>query len=378
LWIKFDNKKFKVIPKTRRAHLIKGIHELGHFGVNKTAALLRCRFWWPHLRDSVREFIHSCDPCQRRKPPNPSEVKKPSGVPFAASYPLEIVSWDIMGPIPVSKKGNRYIVVIEDVFSKWVEAFALPETSAATLAEMLWNGFFSKYGPPQRLHSDKGKNLNAIIIKELCKLWGVRQSNTVAYHPQGNGLVERMNRTLQAVIATKQNEEPDQDWDDLIPIATYAYNVTPQSTTKIPPYSLFFGREARLPVMEEWIKGPNVKNCGKYQRLRQIFQDITEKEQNISDHEVFKPGEKVLLWRPNVPNGTPKKFHSPWKGPFTVIQRKGFVDYYVRNDENKRVTVHASQLKHWNERTAKEDNLQERRSPRYGFRPMIFKPSRLI
>ena len=183
------------------------------------------------MRESVQFHIQHCEACQFRKPPNKSDIERTTDISFAADYPLEIVSWDIMGPIQASAAGNRYIVVVEDIFSRWVEAFPLPETSAASLADILWSRFFSKYDPPRRLHSDQGRNLNAEVIQELCRFWGVKRSNTVAYHPQGNGLVERMNRTLQAVIATKKQDNTGKDWDELLPAATYAYNVTPQTTT---------------------------------------------------------------------------------------------------------------------------------------------------
>ena len=96
-----------------------------------------------------------------------------------------------MGPLPLSTKGHKYILVITDLFSKWVEAFPLAVTDSETLASVLMDQVVCRYGVPRSLHSDQGANLNSQVICALCKRLGINKMRTTAYHPQGNGQVER-------------------------------------------------------------------------------------------------------------------------------------------------------------------------------------------
>jgi len=212
---------------------------------------------------------------------------------------------------------------------------------------------------------------------------------------------------LQAVIATKKQDNTGKDWDELLPAATYAYNVTPQTTTQVAPYSLFFGREARLPIMEENSQVPYQRHNAKFLKIRRIFESVSVREQKLQRHQSFAPGDAVLLWRPNALPGQVKKFHTPWIGPFTVVRRIGWMNYEIIRNPGQRNVVHATQLKPWYGRPTKEKPTEEkpteekpteekptegktteekpteqdkehRGSGRYQFRPFILKPTRFI
>ena len=130
--------------------------------------------------------------------------------------------------------------------SRFTVAVPLPDSRAPTLADALWRHFITPLGPPRRVHNDKGVNLNAKIIKDFFHSWDIRQTTTVSGYPQGNGVVERLNATIQDIIAKKLVNEKPRDWDLLVPSAVMAYNVTPHIDTGCSPYALFFGREASL------------------------------------------------------------------------------------------------------------------------------------
>jgi len=102
-----------------------------------------------------------------------------------------------MGPLTQSSSGNRYIVVITDLFSKWVEAFPIKLTDSETLAQILVDEVICRYGVSSYLHSDQGANLTSNLMASLCKLLNIQQTRTSAYHPQGNGQVERFNHALK-------------------------------------------------------------------------------------------------------------------------------------------------------------------------------------
>ena len=102
-------------------------------------------------------------------------------------YPQQIVPMDILGPFPESQEGNKYILVMSDSLTRWVEAYALQNK--------LVDEFFFRFGPEQ-LHSDQGRNFEAEVVQEICKLLEIVKTRTSSYHPQSDGLVERMNHTL--------------------------------------------------------------------------------------------------------------------------------------------------------------------------------------
>ena len=98
--------------------------------------------------------------------------------------------------VPMSNRGNQYLLVIQDYFSKWPFAIPLPDQKAERIVRVLKDQVFTLVGPPQKLHSDQGRNFESRIMSELCKVFDVTKSHTTPYHPMGDGLVERLNHSL--------------------------------------------------------------------------------------------------------------------------------------------------------------------------------------
>jgi len=114
--------------------------------------------------------------------------------------PMQCVAMDILGPLSVTTRGNRYILVIADYFTKWVEAFPMPNMEATTVAQLFVSQFICRFGTLEFLHTDQGRNFESAIIKESCKLLGITKTRTSPYHPQSDGLVERFNRVVYQPI----------------------------------------------------------------------------------------------------------------------------------------------------------------------------------
>ena len=120
---------------------------------------------------------------------------------------MQLVAVDILDRLLESEVGNSYTLVAVDYFMRWVEAYPIPNQEATTVAKKLTDELF-RLSPPEQLHFDPGQQLESIIIAEMCKLLGIAKSRTTPYHPQGDGLVERFNRTLLAMLATAVQECP--------------------------------------------------------------------------------------------------------------------------------------------------------------------------
>jgi len=163
-----------------------------------------------------------------------------------ASQPLELVCIDYLG---VEESTGRYanILVITDVFTKYAWAIPTKNQSAITTAKAMFDHFLAHYGFPLRIHSDQGRNFEGKIIKQLCKLTGTNKSRTTPYHPMGNGVTERFNRSLLGMLRTLSDENKA-NWKSSITGLVHAYNSTVHDSTGYSPFFLMFGRKPRLPI----------------------------------------------------------------------------------------------------------------------------------
>ena len=165
---------------------------------------------------------------------------------YVLGAPLEKVSLDIAGPFPVSL-GNKYILVIGDYFTKYVIAIPIPDIKAETVAIVLVKEWILKLGTPRIIHSDRGTQFTSNVFREMCKLLGVRQTLNSAYHPRENGQIERMNETMERLLAMTVNKTQS-DWASKLPYVMSAYRSTPHKSTGLSPNQLMFGREFELPI----------------------------------------------------------------------------------------------------------------------------------
>jgi len=139
------------------------------------------------------------------------------------------------------------VLVVTDLFTKWVEAFPLVDTTATTLATTLMNDIVCHYGVPTYLHSDQGANLCSAVVQELCHLLEIHTTRTLAYHPEGNRQVERSNHTVEAILA-KIIGDDQQNWDLYLPKALLAFRTSIHEVTGFTPYWLVFGHAPQLPI----------------------------------------------------------------------------------------------------------------------------------
>ena len=190
-----------VVPLRLRRDVLAEFHDCCcHQGSQRTYQQIRARFHWNGMKRDVEDWVTSCVSCSEKKSPRNRGRGAPLEVTWAG-YPFERIAMDLIPNLPESVGGNRHILVVVDYFTKWVEAYPLKRMDAVSIASVFVSEFVSRFGAPDNLHTDQGKNFDSRLFKEVCSMLGVRKTRTTAYHPAGDGLVERFNQTLERVLA---------------------------------------------------------------------------------------------------------------------------------------------------------------------------------
>ena len=235
-----------VLPMLYRDVAFRCLHdEAGHFGRERTLDLIRSRFFWPYMACDVDNRIRSCPRCIRRKMP-PVAIRTAPMVSITTCEPMELVCIDHLS-LKTTGGSQADILVITDHFSRYAQAIPVPNQTAKTTARVLFDNFFVHYGFPGRLHSDQGRGFESDVIHQLCKITGITKSRTSPYHPQGNGQVERFNRTFLEMLGTLP-EDKKSVWKKYVAPLVHAYNSTKNDATGFSPYFLMYGRHPKLPV----------------------------------------------------------------------------------------------------------------------------------
>ena len=172
--------------------------------------------------------------------------QKPLLQPIATERPFQIIGVDIM-ELPVTTQGNRYVVVFQDLFTKWPMVYPTPDQKTERIARLLVEEIVPCFGVPEAVLSDRGTNILSFLMKDICRLLGIEKLNTTASHPQCNGVVERFNRTLKSMLR-KQAVKFGMQWDKYLSGVLWAYRNTPHSTTGEKPSFLLFGFDCRSPT----------------------------------------------------------------------------------------------------------------------------------
>lgn len=234
------------VPTPLRLAVLQENHDAppaGHMGIAKTIARISLRYYWPGMFRDIAKYVRDCLSCKRYKVAQQQTPGKMQ--PSVNRLPWETVCTDFVGPLPRSKKGNRYIAVFQDRFTKWIQCRPLRAATAKNVCQALYEEVITRFGCPRIIISDNGSQFDSKLFCSLLEEMGIRHRFTPPYTPQANP-VERANRTIKTMIA-QYCETDHRTWDQYLPDVQLAINSARHDSTGFSPAFLNFGRELELP-----------------------------------------------------------------------------------------------------------------------------------
>lgn len=232
-----------VVPRNQRLEVYKSCHEdpkAAHLGVYKTVNRIRELYYWPRLLQDTRKYVKHCKTCAAQKV---SSLARPGfmGQPKKVSFPWQYISIDLLGPLPRSKNGFCYLLLVSDYFTKFCLLHPLREATAPKIVKFLEEQVFLVYGTPQIIACDNGVQFTSVAFQKLTDEYGVKVYFNANFHPQVNA-VERVNRVLGAAIRSYLKDIDHRTWDQEIHKIGFALRTAVHEATGYSPTFLNFGR----------------------------------------------------------------------------------------------------------------------------------------
>ncbi|UYV74416.1 hypothetical protein LAZ67_11003491, partial [Cordylochernes scorpioides] len=326
-----------VVPKQMRVDILREAHDApmaGHLGFVKTYDRVRRKYFWPGLHRSVRQYVAHCRECQRRK----GSTERPPGqlVPIPpVSRPFEKIGIDLLGRFPTSNDGNKWTVVATDYLTRYAMTKAIPNGSSEEVGKFIVEDVILKHGAPRELISDRGRTFISHTIRDINNLCGTAHRFTSAYHPQTNGLTERLNKTLGDMLSMYVDVD-QRNWDSVLPYVTFAYNTAKQETTGFSPFYLVHGRDVETPLdtiltyreeanLEDYVESlvTNAEDARQLARLNILKAQEKDKSRYDKSHRPVQYRTEDLVWvyTPVRKQGLSEKLLKRYFGPYKVVRQ---------------------------------------------------------
>ena len=237
-----------MVPNALQSQVLFQCHDAksaGHLGQAKTLLRVRRSFTWYQMTKECRLYVQSCSVCNQNK--KASRHARAGLGRYHAGFPMERVHLDILGPFVESSLDRKYILVMVDQFSKWIELAAIPDQTAEMIAREFLEHFVVTFGCPLEVHTDQGRNFDSNLFRTLCSLLQIAKTRTTPYRPCSNGQVERYNSVILAFVRCFSVGNP-RSWDEHLPLLAMSLHSMVHRQTGFSANQIMLGREVLLPV----------------------------------------------------------------------------------------------------------------------------------
>lgn len=345
-----------VVPKDYREQVYRECHDdpkSGHLGFYKTYHRILQLYYWPKMKFDIANYVRRCTICQAAKP----EQKRPAGMMGenrSVSQPFEIIAADVIGPLPRTPRGFKYILVVTDLFSKYTLLFPLRSLSSKLIAEHLEERVFLIYGSPRALISDNGPEFIGKETRNLCASYGIKMFFNARRHAQANP-TERYNRTIITMIRSYVGDYHHK-WDECLPKLGFALRTAKSEVTGYTPASLVFGREiTRMENIDGNCNSGIGQDVSPYRshnsKLKKIYEDVEKRlalahirsarQYNLRRRNMeFYEGDHV--WKRNFVQSSKEKnviskFAPAFVGPYKISRKVSPLIYELEDNVGRMV-----------------------------------------
>ena len=320
-----------VVPDVLRTEILRSYHSehrAGHFGVQLTFEIIRRRFTWEGMRSDIKQWVKDCGICALTKR---ASGKRPGlmGVTNPERF-NQLVCIDHVGPI--SQQKRKWILVMMDATTRWVEVSLVTSLSSKTTAKHFQNSWIYRYGAPDAILTDNGTAFEGPSFRKLLSDWQVAHHRTSPYHPQANP-VERLHADLKRLVRAALEEE-SMDWENQIQRSAFCLRNKFCSSLKISPSELVLGIPMRMPL--DITRSPqdtetDLESAQEYDRASREYR---KQRYDRSRVEVtYECGDLVYVKR----QVTTSSWDSPFIGPYRILKRVAPDAYHMRHASSGQV-----------------------------------------
>lgn len=345
------------VPTEMREKVLKEHHDdFSHLGIWKVIRRVRNVYYWPNMNEAVYKYIRKCETCKRIKPSN-ENTKTPIGEYRDPKNAGNTISIDIVGELPASRGGNRFIFVVLDCYSRFIWTKAMRKCTATAITTFLTKTVFANNGCPKRIISDNGSQFISEKFGNLCKQLGIDHHRTPRYHPKANP-VEATNKTIKTALkAYLDGRENHAGWETHLEKVTRDLNSTPHTATGYTPELLHFGRELTRHANEHELL-VNVNDPIDEERRQTIEEEVKDRSADVYERRrtrynrtakkrTFRIGETVYIPNEKLSSKEKKYSHklAPTKIQCTIREKNGSDIYTVVDKKGKVIgKVHADDM----------------------------------
>ena len=358
-----------IIQKSLQHYVTEKVHKSGklpnHFGIEKTYQILKRRLYWSNMYKFLQNYLAECKTCNQCKVDyiTPRAPLIPIVVP---DEPMAFISIDIAYMEP-NTEGYKYLLIMVDIFSKYIEAVPTKDQQAPTIVNALWKSWITRHSCPRYILSDQGSNVDGASIRDVCTNFGIEKRRTSSYHSQGNSFAERNIRSIREIMRTLLLDQklPQSYWRNILPTVVFSINSTESAATKCIPFEVIYGKYPTLPYdivfgtvpryigassPVEYLSDLKIQMSETMKKVRVALKVSRSQMQKEYNKKVqffdYKTGEKVWMKKKRFKPGENRKLSPRKTGPWTVIRKcNNGVNFEIENDKNKkRNIIHHNRL----------------------------------